>query len=388
MSSSTPNATATPNSTSTTSGSTRQRRERRRQHHPRRGDHATGDHQAAQHARPGAVPRPTPRAPGSSGRCCSRCPARPGRRRRTAGTTRPRPGKPNTCRNSSAQTPSVAANDSTTVAISRTGASRERSSNASMTSDHQQHQRDDDIAVALGGIGGVDVDSGEATDHGVGAGYRVHGVAQVPYRLLGLRAVGRVGERGLKLHPPVDHLGRRRPPRPRPGLGGEPAYADAAGRPVPPRSGRPGHRRPASGSGPGEDRWPGCPRRRGSAARWPAGRRPSRSRSRRGRTAPAPSRRAGSGPARIAARTTRGADPDRPGPPGDVAGQPPPDARARAPSAPYTRRPRPEDPAPAEQQQRRQEGRASRRRSRRCRPPTTGPSARLELSRRAAGTAG
>ena len=42
----------------------------------------------------GAVRRWPPRAPGSSGRCCSRCPARPGTRRRTAGATESAPANP------------------------------------------------------------------------------------------------------------------------------------------------------------------------------------------------------------------------------------------------------------------------------------------------------
>ena len=46
-----------------------------------------------------------PRAPGSSGRCCSRCPARPGTRRRTAGSEVSAPAKPNTWSKSSALTP-------------------------------------------------------------------------------------------------------------------------------------------------------------------------------------------------------------------------------------------------------------------------------------------
>ena len=54
---------------------------------PARGDHAAGHREAAQHPVARAVLAASPRARAPSGRCCSRCPAPPGRRTRTAGAT-------------------------------------------------------------------------------------------------------------------------------------------------------------------------------------------------------------------------------------------------------------------------------------------------------------
>ena len=73
-----------------------QHEERRGQHQAGGGDHAAGGRQRDQRARVGCRGSGSPPAPGSSGRCCSRCPGRRGRRTRTAATTRPRPAKPKT----------------------------------------------------------------------------------------------------------------------------------------------------------------------------------------------------------------------------------------------------------------------------------------------------
>ena len=87
------------------------------------------------------------------------------------------PPKPKTCRKTSALAPSAAANDSTTVATSSSGASTARSSTARITSTTSQHDRDDQVPVVRGGALHVQVDRGAAADHGVGARHRVHGVA-------------------------------------------------------------------------------------------------------------------------------------------------------------------------------------------------------------------
>ena len=64
------------------------------QHQAGRGDHAAGGGQRDQRRPAGCRALASPRAPGSSGRCCSRCPARPGTRTRTAGSDASAPAKP------------------------------------------------------------------------------------------------------------------------------------------------------------------------------------------------------------------------------------------------------------------------------------------------------
>ena len=105
VSSSTPNATAKPISARTPPAGCRARRTSPASTRPGRGDHAAGGGQADQRARAGCRAAWPPRAPGSSGRCCSRCRARPGTRTRTAGTTVSAPAKPNTWSKNSALTP-------------------------------------------------------------------------------------------------------------------------------------------------------------------------------------------------------------------------------------------------------------------------------------------
>ena len=83
----------------------RQRAERRGQHHAGAGDHPAGDRERAQDAVAGCRAAPTPPAPGSSGRCCSRSRARPGTRTRSAGCRGRCRGSRRRSSNSSAATP-------------------------------------------------------------------------------------------------------------------------------------------------------------------------------------------------------------------------------------------------------------------------------------------
>ena len=88
VSSSTPSATAKPISANATSGSVPSTGNVAGEHQPGRGDHAAGGGQARPASPAGCRASGSPRGPGSSGRCCSRCPGRPGTRTRTAAARR------------------------------------------------------------------------------------------------------------------------------------------------------------------------------------------------------------------------------------------------------------------------------------------------------------
>ena len=92
---------------------TAERGEGRGEHDPGAGDHPAGHAQPAHHPVVRPVDARSPRAPGhQEDRVVDRR-ARPGRRRRTAAPPGSAPGKPKTWLNTSAETPSAAANDST-----------------------------------------------------------------------------------------------------------------------------------------------------------------------------------------------------------------------------------------------------------------------------------
>ena len=148
----------------------RQRAEGRGQHQPGDGDHPAGHRQRPQDAVLRAVPRPTPRGPGSSGRCCSRSRARRGTRRRSAGCRGRCRGSRRRSSNSSAATPTVAPTLSTTVATSSSGATSERSSRASTSVMTTQDARDDHPQVAGGALAGVEVARRLAAHERLGVG--------------------------------------------------------------------------------------------------------------------------------------------------------------------------------------------------------------------------
>ena len=127
VSSSTPKAITKPISARNTSGRTRGR-ERAGQHDARRRDDAAGHRQPAEHARAACRAAAPPRARGPSGRCCSRPRARPGTRTPNSGSDGSTPGSRRRGRRRTRRRPSAATNDSTTVAISSSGATSARSS--------------------------------------------------------------------------------------------------------------------------------------------------------------------------------------------------------------------------------------------------------------------
>ena len=137
----------------------RERRERRREHDAGRGDHAAGDGEAAQEPGLRARARPTPPAPGSSGRSSSRCPGRPGTRTRTAAIDGSAPGKPKTWLNTSAETPSGRGEREHVGEHQQHRRDERAQQQHQHHEDDQQDRRDDHPQVALAGVPDVEVGS-------------------------------------------------------------------------------------------------------------------------------------------------------------------------------------------------------------------------------------
>ncbi len=109
------------------------------------------------------------------------------------------PPKPKTWSNTSALTPSAAANDSTTVAISMIGAISARSSSARMRNTTARMTGMITVAVVRGRVLDVQVDRRVAADQRVRAGDRVHGGADPVDGVVRGLAVRGGGERALQV---------------------------------------------------------------------------------------------------------------------------------------------------------------------------------------------
>ena len=116
------------------------------------------------------------------------------------------PANPNTWVNTNPQTPRVAANESTTVTISSSGASSGAQQHGEHHEDHDQHDRDDQVPVVHRRVVHVEGGRGLPADQGVGAGDGVHRGAEPGDGLQRLRRVVGVGERGGDDDPAVDRL--------------------------------------------------------------------------------------------------------------------------------------------------------------------------------------
>ena len=284
------------------------------------------------------------------------------------------PAKPNTSRNTTPQTPSVARNDSTTVSDQQ----HRRDQRAQQQhQDHEhddQHHRDDHVAVALRGVLDVEVDRGEAADLRVGAGHRVGDRGAGPGSPGSAASEsGAAGQGRVEPHQPVDDLRLRaggRAPRRRAGERDDLRRRRATprhGAPSPRRSARPGRgRRRAAGAG-----------REVLAEHLLAGLRVGR---RRRTTRSAGCRRPPAGPCRPRAPPARRAVSTQ-----TARGRRPTSAATRAQmpvssagGEPYARPERPER-RPAEQHQRRPAGTSASTSSAQAMPiPATGPRPRLE----------
>ena len=191
----------------------RQRGERRGQHDAGGGDDAAGDRQAAR--MPGRVPtgRPTPPAPGSSGRSSSRCRARPGTRSANSGDRRVGAREAeHVVEDQRRHAQGRRERQRRWPATSSSGATIERSSSIRMTQDHQQDHRDDHPQVALARQSWMSrLDGGAAADQPSGPTASSVG-AQPRDGVLGVLAV-----RGRRQASPGSAPGRRRPRRRAPG---------------------------------------------------------------------------------------------------------------------------------------------------------------------------
>ena len=99
-----------------------------------------------------AVASASPRARAPSGRCCSRSPARPGRRTTAAAATGRRRGSRRRARRRRCPVPSAAKNDRITERTSSSGASSARSSSARISEHDEQRERQDHEVVARRGL--------------------------------------------------------------------------------------------------------------------------------------------------------------------------------------------------------------------------------------------